>query len=96
MFYNTYENENLAFEGGESSKVATIRIQNVIESLLFDSPYENSIVVTHGNILSLLLRTYQPSFGFEQWQRLSNPDLFLLELHSNFELVVKRLWNSYQ
>ncbi|WP_226682964.1 histidine phosphatase family protein [Sutcliffiella horikoshii] len=74
----TYEELDLKFEGGESSREAMDRIVSVVEEVL-ESDAENIVVVTHGNIMSLLLRNYQESFGFEEWKKLRNPDVFLLQ-----------------
>lgn len=74
----TYGDLDLKFEGGESSREAMDRIVSVIEEAL-ESDGENIIIVTHGNIMSLLLKNYQESFGFEGWKNLRNPDVFLLK-----------------
>lgn len=73
----TYDDLELKFEGGESSREAMDRIVTVVEEAL-ESDAENIIIVTHGNIMSLLLKNYQDSFGFEDWKNLRNPDVFLL------------------
>lgn len=76
---DTFVDKNLTFLGGESSKEAMERIVEVIEEL-FSSDDTNTIVVTHGNILALLLHHYDCRFGFEEWEKLRNPDVFLMEL----------------
>lgn len=88
----TFEDSDLKFEGGESSREATNRVVSVIENI-FKSNSENTLVVTHGNLLSLLLKNYLPEFGFEQWKKLSNPDVFLLTVHDN-EFLIERLWQE--
>ncbi|WP_010199726.1 histidine phosphatase family protein [Bacillus sp. m3-13] len=74
----TYDDLELKYEGGESSREAMDRIVSVVEEA-FESDAENIIIVTHGNIMSLLIKNYQTSFGFKDWKNLSNPDLFLLK-----------------
>lgn len=39
--------------------------------------------VTHGGLTSCLFNRVDPSFGFEDWQALRNPDLFHITLASN-------------
>lgn len=80
---STFEDFDLKFEGGESSNEAVKRIISVVEEVL-NSEAENTIIVTHGNLLSLLLNHYNNHFGFEDWKALRNPDVFLLkkEKHS--------------
>lgn len=94
----TYDDLELKYEGGESSREAMDRIVSVVEEA-FKSDAENIIVVTHGNIMSLLLRNYQESFGFEEWKKLRNPDVFLLrkvveESRGNKLLVLPHLPNT--
>ena len=88
----SFEDAELKYEGGESGREAMERIVGVVEEI-FNSEHEHSIVVTHGNILSLLLRHFDDKFGFHNWQALSNPDVF--ELKKDGENVsFERLWSS--
>ncbi|MEH7122647.1 histidine phosphatase family protein [Bacillus sp. JJ1773] len=86
----TFDNMELKFEGGESSQAATERILEVAEEI-FNGEKENTIVVTHGNLMSLLLKYYKNDFGFEDWKNLSNPDVFLLKYENN-EVTFERVW----
>jgi 2,3-bisphosphoglycerate-dependent phosphoglycerate mutase len=85
----TFDDLELKFEGGESSKEAMNRIVTVVEGVLND-PAENIIIVTHGNLLSLLLKQYNHHFGFEDWRNLHNPDVFLLK-KENHTVTYERL-----
>jgi 2,3-bisphosphoglycerate-dependent phosphoglycerate mutase len=87
----TFEDMELKFEGGESSQEAMDRIVKVVEEV-FESKTENTIIVTHGNLMSLLLRYYHEEFGFNEWNNLSNPDVFLLHLENN-KVTYERLWS---
>lgn len=82
----TYDDLKLKYEGGESSKEAMDRIVSVVEET-FGSDEENTVIVTHGNIMSLLLKNYQDSFGFEDWKNLRNPDVFLLKRNGKTDTV---------
>ncbi|MGV2941860.1 histidine phosphatase family protein [Mesobacillus sp. LC4] len=88
----TFEHKHLKFEGGESSTEAANRILNVVDDV-FKSKIENTLIVTHGNIMSLLLNHYNDEFGFEDWRNLSNPDVFQLTLTKN-EVHMERLWRQ--
>ncbi|WP_144510049.1 histidine phosphatase family protein [Bacillus sp. FJAT-22090] len=85
----TFQDKDLTFVGGESSNEALIRIKNVLEEVL-TSPDENIILVTHGAIMSLLLNSFDERFGFEQWASLSNPDIYMADIHEE-ALKFKRL-----
>lgn len=88
----TFNNDELKFEGGESSIEAGKRIITVVEEV-FNSNHQNTIIVTHGNLMSLLLRHFNKSFGFKEWQNLSNPDIYLLENRDN-KVTFERLWRQ--
>lgn len=89
---STFDDIDLKFEGGESSKEAMQRISEVVEEI-FNSKLKNTIIVTHGNLMALLLKYYIRDFGFEEWQNLSNPDVFLLKNDDN-KMNYERLWNK--
>jgi 2,3-bisphosphoglycerate-dependent phosphoglycerate mutase len=84
----TYKEEHLKFPGGESTFEAKERIRSFIKDLESKS-YESVLMVTHGNLLSLLLNMYQSSFGFKEWSLLSNPDVYLIEHPKG---TVSKLW----
>ncbi|TQR21778.1 histidine phosphatase family protein [Psychrobacillus vulpis] len=88
----TFNDKELKLEGGESSNEAQKRILEVLNDIL-NSKVENSMIVTHGNIMSLLLNNFNNDFGFEQWKELSNPDVFLL-IFSNNEFTIQRIWHD--
>lgn len=87
---DTYVNFDLKYEGGESSREAANRVIEVVDEVL-KSDAKNTIIVTHGGLLSLLLNHYDKNFGFEQWATLSNPDVYLLT--SENQITFERLWN---
>lgn len=87
----TFEEMELKFEGGESSQEAMNRIVEVVEAV-FNSEAKNSIIVTHGNLMALLLKHYNDEFGFNDWINLSNPDVFQLTYEFN-KVTFKRVWN---
>lgn len=86
----TFEDSELTYDGGESSREATDRIVEVVEEI-FTSNVENTLIVTHGNLMSLLLTHFNSSFGFEEWKSLSNPDVFLIKAENN-QITFERIW----
>src|SRR5690625_5829084 len=53
----TFNDMDVKYEGGESSNEAMSRIVNVVEDISA-SHIKNTIIVTHGNLMSLLLNYY--------------------------------------
>lgn len=88
----TFNDMDLKYEGGESSNEARSRIVEVVNGIV-ESGSENTIIVAHGGIISLLLNHYDKNFDFEQWKTLSNPDVYLLKL-TNSNAHYKRLWKG--
>jgi 2,3-bisphosphoglycerate-dependent phosphoglycerate mutase len=86
----TYDEEHLKFPGGESTFEAKQRIKSLINDLQAGS-YNSVLLITHGNLLSLLINLYNPAFGFNEWELLSNPDVYLIDLQNN---EVTNLWVS--
>lgn len=88
----TFNEMELKFKGGESSQEAMNRIVEVVEDV-FKSKANTTIIVTHGNLLALLLKHFNKDFGFDDWKNLSNPDVFLLTSETN-TVTIKRVWNE--
>lgn len=88
----TFLDLELTFEGGESSQEAMNRIVAVVEEIFLNGD-ENTVIVSHGNIISLLLMNYHHRIGFTSWEKLSNPDVFQLS-YKNEEVKIKRIWTE--
>ncbi|HEY4601943.1 MAG TPA: histidine phosphatase family protein [Cerasibacillus sp.] len=88
----TFLDWDLKYEGGESSNEAMNRIVEVVNDVVA-SHAENTMIVAHGGIISILLNHYDKNYGFEEWKRLSNPDVYLLEFLQNSRHI-KRLWQD--
>ncbi|MNH80875.1 bifunctional RNase H/acid phosphatase [compost metagenome] len=92
LFERTYAEEDFALEGGESTAEAASRGMAVLQELQARTE-RTFAVVTHGGLLSLLIRHYQPDFGFEEWKRLSNPDVYLIEINGS-HAALQRVWEQ--
>ena len=86
----TFSDFELSFEGGESSRAATTRaIEAVNDALLSDT--DPIVMVTHGRLLTLILKHFDSKYGFEEWQNLTTPDVFRIVIKDN-ESQVERIW----
>lgn len=61
--------------GGESSRAAMARGVAALQDVL-QHPASVSVVVTHGNLLALLLKHFDDATDFAGWKRLTNPDVY--------------------
>lgn len=50
-----------------------------------------TVLVTHGNLMALLLKRLDERFGFEDWRRLTNPDVFRVTFGPD-RARVERIW----
>jgi 2,3-bisphosphoglycerate-dependent phosphoglycerate mutase len=88
----SFANLGLVFEGGESSREAMHRgIASIAEIL--KSSVQSTVIVTHGKLMTLLLKKFDDRFGFENWKNLTNPDLYLIQVQRHTTTRVERLWN---
>lgn len=87
---HTYDDLDLCYEGGESSNTAMGRAISVVMEAL-NREHNNIIVVSHGNLISLLLKYFDNRIGFKEWEALSNPDVFHLSFTEDTP-VIRRLW----
>ncbi|MCM3236105.1 phosphoglycerate mutase family protein [Heyndrickxia oleronia] len=90
MLEDSFTELDLCYPGGESSKQAMNRGITVIEDVLTCSS-NHIMLVTHGNLMALMIKHFQPSFGFKQWHQLSNPDVYSLVFEDNIPKI-QRLW----
>lgn len=80
---------DLCLEGGESSRTAMNRaIAAIDDALKYD--VEITAIATHGKLLTLILKHFDDRFGYTEWENLTNPDVFQLEIGEQKQ-VIKRL-----
>ena len=84
----TFVDVHLKYEGGESSTEAMACVRNVVDGLESGS---RTVLVTHGNLMALLMSGFDGQFGFEEWQALTNPDIFTLRM-TDSSTEVNRIW----
>ena len=81
---------HLKYEGGESSHEAMERVCKVADELPDGS---KTVLVTHGNLMTLLLRCYDERIGFQEWQALTNPDVYRVHVKNGIGQV-ERIWKE--
>jgi 2,3-bisphosphoglycerate-dependent phosphoglycerate mutase len=87
----TFVDLDLTWPGGESSRIAMARGRATIDALLA-RPEHAPVVVTHGNLMTLILRSFETQFGFQTWERLSNPDVYCLAMQGG-HVEIFRTWD---
>jgi 2,3-bisphosphoglycerate-dependent phosphoglycerate mutase len=92
MLCKTFYDLELCYEGGESSKAAMNRALMVIKDIR-ECGLTNVVIVTHGNLMSLILKYFDNNFGFEEWEALSNPDVYQLQFNDTIP-ITQRIWHQ--
>lgn len=90
MLESSFEDPDLRFPGGESSREARSRALAIVAEAIEGGP-DTLAIVTHGNLLTLLLSHYDQSLGFACWMHMSNPDVYRVLLERDGTRV-ERLW----
>ncbi|MBN8549445.1 MAG: histidine phosphatase family protein [Deltaproteobacteria bacterium] len=83
----TFENDMLAYPEGESSKTALERGRAALHRAL-TLQGATPLIVTHGNLLTLLLCSFDKRFGFDEWERMKSPALYLVETRGTISNVI--------
>ncbi|GAP97839.1 histidine phosphatase family protein [Leptolyngbya sp. NIES-2104] len=77
----TFIDLDLSFEGGESSRTAMMRGVAVVHQAIQQTTHP-VVIVTHGNLMTLILKHFDEQIGYAEWERLQNPDVYCIEFRS--------------
>lgn len=87
----TFVDFEFKLEGGESSQEATDRAVSLIKEEMQTEGHV--IMVSHGNLISLILKYFGEAVDIHSWKKLSNPDVFEINIEEN-GASVKRIWDK--
>lgn len=77
----TFVDLDLSFDGGESSCTAMTRGVAVVHQAMQETA-SSIIVVTHGNLMTLILKYFNEQVGYAEWEKLQNPDVYRVKFSS--------------
>lgn len=86
----SFDDLDTIFSGGESSRQAMERGKSVLKELQHGKR-RHILIATHGNLMALIIKSFLPSFGYEDWKNLSNPDIYQIDFQHS-EYTIKRIW----
>jgi 2,3-bisphosphoglycerate-dependent phosphoglycerate mutase len=81
----TFVNLDLSF-GGESSRAAMNRGIAVVHEVMQQTE-KPVVIVTHGNLLTLILKFFDEQIGYADWANLQNPDVYRVQIEDGFAKV---------
>ena len=73
----TFEDFDLRLPGGETSREAMWRAEAAWAEIV--APGGCVAIVTHGCLMTLMLRSLDPRWGYEAWAGLASPDVYMAE-----------------
>ena len=73
---------DFALPNCESGTACQGRVKRCIDGLVARDPGRRILISSHGNAIGLYLNTIDPSFGFDGWAAMRNPDLFRIVYRS--------------
>lgn len=88
----TYDDLDLCYEGGESSRSAMNRAVQAVKEVLARG-CRNAVIVSHGNLISLLLKHFDNRIGFNEWASMTNPDVYRLSFQTR-NPEIQRVWTE--
>ncbi|KOP31050.1 hypothetical protein ADM98_03580 [Exiguobacterium sp. BMC-KP] len=91
-----WKHPNVNPYGGETNEEGALRIRQFIDELVKKYPEETLVFGTHGNIMVLLLETFDSTFDYTFWKSLPMPAVCRMEVESGVEVSIRvvPLWNN--
>ena len=88
---DSFDDHDLRAPGGESALEVLARAWAALDEILA-SDHSMPLVVTHGNLMALVLHSLDHTFGFEGWKSLGNPDVYVLLTSDVGQPTFERIW----
>ena len=88
---DSFQDKDLCAPGGETANDVLRRAWGALNELN-GAGHSLPLVVTHGNLMALVLHSLESTFGFQGWKSLTNPDVFMLREKEPGRFDFNRLW----
>ena len=88
----SFDDIDFRLQDGESIRDVQNRAIPIIKMLLHEYSGKNIVIGTHGNVMTIILNYFNPSYGYEFWKNTSKPDIYKLEFSNEKLCSVERLW----
>jgi 2,3-bisphosphoglycerate-dependent phosphoglycerate mutase len=86
----SFQDLDYCLEDGESGRAAQQRGMSVLGAAMGSG--QRCLLVTHGNLLALILKSIEAQVGYQEWSQLSNPDVFVIRRDERGVMKFKRAW----
>ena len=88
----SFEDIDYCLLGGESTREAQDRAIPIIKRLLTKYEGMKIVIGTHGNIMTIIMKYFDNSYGNEFWKQTTKPDIYQLEFEGSKLNKVERIW----
>jgi len=89
----SFDDPDLHAAGGESARRVLCRANAALGDIL-QGHHALPLVVTHGNLVALLLHAVDDTFGYQGWKSLTNPDVYLMSRLPDGRRRFQRVWRG--
>lgn len=90
----TWQSPSFSYPEGESNSTAQKRGKAIIHRLQKQHVAEHIVLSTHGNLMALILQSFDPTIDFAFWKSLTMPDIYALSLDQAGMIGMHRLWQD--
>ena len=90
---DSFADLDLRSPGGESAREVLARAWDALNEIIA-AGHSLPLVVTHGNLMALVLHSLDRTFGFDGWKSLSNPDVYVLLASDLGNPPFERIWRQ--
>jgi len=87
-----WQEPSFAWSGGESNQQAMTRAVQSLQSIILSHPHDSIVIGTHGNIMVLMMQSFDSQYDYAFWQKLSMPDVYRLSFQELTLVEVERVW----
>lgn len=88
----SFEDHDYALHEGETTRQAQQRAIPIIQELLEKYAGQNIVIGTHGNIMTIIMNYYDPSYGYEFWSSTTKPDIYRMTYWDGQLVNITRMW----
>lgn len=86
----SFEDRAYKLEGGESVEETASRALAALQ-IVAQHGCTRPAIASHGNLIASVLNRLDPSFGYDGWLGMANPDVFQLRLENGRPIGFERL-----
>ena len=88
---NVFENSEYNLPGGESRLEVEARGLPCFRHIIKDHKGKTLALGTHGIIMTLIMASYDPTFGYDFWSTTTKPDIYRVEIEGDRFVAFERI-----